>query len=182
LPSIEEGRIARWVIDSGDNGRMPYVVVDKINAKVFVYDVKGQLQGSAPALLGLAKGDRLKKGTGDKTLSAIGPESRITPAGRFVASLDHDTHGKEILLIDYAESIALHAVIKGTPQERRAERLNSETSSDNRISYGCINVPLKFYEGVISPTFRHTSGVVYILPEAAGSTAIFGGKPLLGQP
>ncbi|MFI4878555.1 MAG: hypothetical protein ACHP9U_06950, partial [Steroidobacterales bacterium] len=158
---------AHRVIATRDNDGMPYVVIDKLTAQVFVFDAGGNLQASAAALLGLARGDRSIPGVGDKKLSAIRPQERITPAGRFVASLGHDTHGQQILWIDYRDAIALHPVVKGTPQERRAERLNSATSQDNRISYGCINVPRLFYNTFVSAAFAHTSGIVYILPELA---------------
>jgi len=153
---------------------MPYAIVDKANARVFVFDAHGQLLGADAALLGMAKGDRSVAGIGDRKMSSIGPEERTTPAGRFKASLDHDVHGHEILVIDYANSISLHAVVKGTPLERRAERLQSATSDDNRISFGCINVPLKFYKTVVSPTFTHTFGIVYILPEMSPASEFFG--------
>lgn len=45
---------------------------------------------------------------------------------------------------------------------------------DNRISYGCINVPALFYQQVISPTFKKTSGVVYVLPETRSAQQQFG--------
>jgi hypothetical protein len=157
--------LTHWVVQTHDNGGMPYLIVDKVNAQVLVFDPSGRLQAAAPALLGLAHGDLSGKGIGDKKMSAIHPQDRITPAGRFVASLSHNAGGEEILWIDYDDAIALHPVVKGTPQERRAERLASPTSADNRISYGCINVPLKFYREFVSPAFAHTSGVVYILPE-----------------
>ena len=48
---------ADWVIDSEDNRSMPFVIIDKTNAKVFVFDTNGRLQGAARALLGLARGD-----------------------------------------------------------------------------------------------------------------------------
>ncbi|MGA0586083.1 L,D-transpeptidase [Dyella sp. KRB-257] len=166
--------LARWVIATHNNAGMPYLIIDKINAAVFAFDAAGHLQGTTPALLGLARGDRSVEGIGDLKMSAIRPQDRITPAGRFVASLGHDPHGKEILWIDYKDAIALHPVVKGTPQERRAERLRSATSADNRISYGCINVPLKFYERFVSPAFAHTSGLVYILPESSSAQAVFG--------
>ena len=153
---------------------MPYAIVDKVNAKVFVFDAHGQLLGADAALLGMAKGDLSVAGIGDRMMSAIRPEDRTTPAGRFKASLDHDVHGHEILVIDYAASISLHAVVKGTPREHRAERLQSATSDDNRISFGCINVPLKFYRNIVSPTFTHTFGIVYILPEMSPASEFFG--------
>lgn len=174
LPSAEVTDLARWVIASRDNDGMPYLVIDKINAAVFAFDAAGHLQAGAPALLGLARGDHSVEGVGDKKISAIRPQDRITPAGRFVSSLGHDPHGKEILWVDYNDAIALHPVVKGTPRERRAERLQSPTSADNRISYGCINVPLKFYNGFVSPAFAHTSGIVYILPEISSARRLFG--------
>lgn len=47
-------------------------------------------------------------------------------------------------------------------------------ASDNRISYGCINVSEKFFETVVSPTFAQTQGVVYILPEQGKASETFG--------
>jgi hypothetical protein len=45
---------------------------------------------------------------------------------------------------------------------------------DNRISYGCINVPAKFYDAVVVPAFTGTVGIVYILPETKPLKAAFG--------
>ena len=150
------------------------MIIDKINAKVMMFDAKGQLQGSAPALLGLAHGDDSAPGIGQRKLSSIRPEERTTPAGRFVASRDLDLNGKEMLWVDYNTAISLHPVVKGTPGERRSQRLDSPMPDDNRISYGCINVPLKFYESIVSPAFTGTSGVVYILPETRTAQETFG--------
>ncbi|MHB8912726.1 MAG: L,D-transpeptidase [Lysobacter sp.] len=172
--SSEVKHVANWAVDSADNRGLPYVIVDKVNAKVFVFDAGGHLQGAEPALLGMVRGDRSAEGIGDQKLSAIRPENRTTPAGRFVASLDRDLQGQSILWIDYASALALHRVIKGKPSERRAERLQSATSQDNRISYGCINVPVKFFENVVSPAFTNTNGVVYILPETGTPREMFG--------
>ena len=172
--SPEVKQVANWVVVSRDNQRMPFAIVDKINAKVFVFGADGRLLGADAALLGMGRGDQYDAGTGSQKMSSIKPENRITPAGRFVVSLQHDVVGKEILLIDYDASIALHPVVKGTPAERRAERLNSETAQDNRISYGCINVPVQFYQKIVSPAFTKTNGVVYILPEVGSADKLFG--------
>jgi hypothetical protein len=171
--SAEVQQVAGWVARSADNGGRPYLIVDKVNARVFVFDAVGSLRGADAALLGLARGDGSAAGIGEQNLSAMRRHDRTTPAGRFIASLDHDVHGKEVLLIDYAASIALHAVVKGLPAERRAQRLESATAQDNRISFGCINVPEAFYEKVVSPAFRNTLGVVYILPEMSSAKLLF---------
>lgn len=172
--SSEVRHVAHWALDSGDNGGKPYMIIDKVNARVFVFDASGQLRGAEPALLGMGVGDVAAKGIGGLRLAAIRPQDRITPAGRFVASLDRDLKGQEILWIDYDDALALHRVVKGQPSERRAERLQSATVADNRISYGCINVPVRFYDDVVSPVFRGTGGVVYILPETGPARDLFG--------
>lgn len=172
--SAESRKLADWVTDSGDNGKLPFLIIDKVQARVFVFDAQGQLRGASAALLGLAVGDDSVPGIGQRKLSSIRPDERTTPAGRFVASLDRDLHGQEILWVDYDSALSLHRVVTAQPKERRAERLASPSPADNRISFGCINVPVKFYEQVVSPSFAGTNGIVYILPETRSAREVFG--------
>lgn len=174
VPSPETQKLADWVVDSADNGKLPFMVIDKIQARVFVFDAQGQLKGASAALLGMAVGDHTVPGIGQRKLSSIRPEERTTPAGRFVASLDRDIHGQEVLWVDYDSALSLHRVVKGLPKERRAERLATPSPLDNRISFGCINVPVKFYDNVVSPSFTGTTGIVYILPETRSASEVFG--------
>lgn len=171
--SPDARHVADWVVDSGDNRRMPFVIVDKKDAKVFVFNADGRLRGAAPALLGSALGDDSVPGIGDRKLSSIRPEERTTPAGRFVAALDRNLHGEEILWVDYDAAISLHPVITTNPKEHRAQRLATPTPLDNRISYGCINVPAKFYKNVVHPAFTGTNGIVYVLPETRSAQKVF---------
>jgi hypothetical protein len=159
-------RFADWVIASGDNHGLPFLIVDKVQAAVFVFYPDGRPRGAAPALIGLARGDDIVPGIGERPLSSIGPQERITPAGRFVADLGNDLGPKDVLWVDYAAAVSLHRVITTNPKERRLQRLATPTPLDNRISYGCINVPADFFDGVVRPAFTGTSGIVYILPEA----------------
>src|SRR5450830_899498 len=171
--SPDARHVADWVVDSGDNRSMPFVIVDKKDAKVFVFNADGRLRGAAPALLGSALGDDSVPGIGDRKLSSIRPEERTTPAGRFVAALDRNLHGEEILWVDYDAAISLHPVITTNPKEHRAQRLATPTPLDNRISYGCINVPAKFYANVVHPAFTGTNGIVYVLPETRSPQKVF---------
>lgn len=166
-------QVANWVVDSGDSARMPFVIVDKVEAKVFVFDADGRLRGAAAALLGLARGDDSVPGIGERALSTIRPEERTTPAGRFVATLDRNLRGVEILWVDYENAISLHPLVTGTAKDRRSERLASATAGDNRISFGCINVPAQFYAHVIATTFSGTNGIVYVLPETKTLREVF---------
>lgn len=173
-PSLEARHLADWVVDSGDNRSMSFVIVDKVNAKVFVFGSDGRLRGAAPALLGLARGDDAIPGIGDRKLSSIRPEERTTPAGRFVSALGRNLHGDEILWIDYDAAISMHSVITTISRESRLQRLATPSPLDNRISYGCINVPKKFYNKIVRPAFTGTNGIVYILPETRTAREVFG--------
>ena len=163
---------ANWVTASRDNHALPFVVIDKVNAKVFAFDGAGVLRGAAPALLGMARGDDSVPGIGQRKLATITPPERTTPAGRFEASLGRDFE-QDILWIDYEAALSLHRVIKGRRVDDRAGRLASPTPSDNRISYGCVNVPPGFYDGVVKPLFTGTVGIVYILPETKPLRSVF---------
>ena len=171
--SHEARYVADWVVDSGDNRNMPFAIVDKTDAKVFVFDAHGRLLGAAAALLGLARGDDAIAGIGERALSSIRPEERTTPAGRFVSALGRNLHGKVILWVDYDGAVSLHPVVTSKPEERRLQRLATPTPLDNRISYGCINVPAKFFENVVHPAFTGTNGIVYVLPETRPAREVF---------
>jgi hypothetical protein len=166
--------IADWVVDSGDNRGLPFVIVDKTDARIFVFDPGGWLSGAAPALLGLARGDDTVPGIGDRELSNIRPEERTTPAGRFVAQRGMTFRGEDVVWVDYDSGVSLHRVVTSNPRERRLERLATPTPADNRISYGCINVPIAFYNKVVDPTFARTTGIVYVLPETRSVQLVFG--------
>lgn len=172
--SKEARRVADWIVDSGDNRDMPFAIVDKKDTKVFVFHPDGRIRGAAPALLGLTVGDVAVPGIGDRPLSSIRPEERTTPAGRFVASLDRNLRGKEILWVDYDGAVSIHPVVSTKPEEYRLQRLASPTPLDNRISYGCINVSAKFFETIVHPAFTGTNGIVYVLPEILSARQVFG--------
>ena len=176
----EVKEVVNWITGSGDNTRLPFLVIDKPSARVFAFDPSGKFQGDAPVLLGMGLGDRMLAPSA--TMSQMPPHTRITPAGRFVSKLAKDAKGKELLVLDYKAAFSLHPVVPGKPHERRAERLGSPTPEDNRISFGCINVPVPFYKTVISPAFTHTHGIVYILPETSQASAMFRFEPAGSAP
>lgn len=176
--SAEARNLAHWVVSSADNRNLPFIVIDKVQAKVFVFDPQGQLRGASAALLGLAVGDDSAPGIGLRKLSSIRPEERTTPAGRFEASIDRDLHGQDVLWVDYDSAVSLHRVVKGHPKERRAERLASPSPLDKRITYGCINVPVRFFDDVVSTAFKGRVGIVYVLPETRSAREVFGLYPV----
>jgi hypothetical protein len=171
----------QWVAASKDNAGLPFIVVDKTNARIYAFNPAAQLKATAPILLGMGVGD-VALVPQDAPMSAMPPQKRITPAGRYVSHLVRDVHNKVVLLVDGPNLITIHIVAKGTPAQRRAERLASLASDDNRISFGCINVPPAFFTDVVDPDFRPGKGVVYILPEKTTAGQLFGFQPAVTAP
>jgi hypothetical protein len=67
----------------------------------------------------------------------------------------------------------MHRVRLVDPKERRLERLASPDPAERRISYGCINVPVAFFDSVVWPLLRSTRAVVYVLPEVRDVREVF---------
>ena len=172
--SAEARQIASWVRNSLDNRELDFVIIDKKNAVMHVFNADAHFVGSSPVLLGSAVGDDSVPGIGSKPISKIGAAERTTPAGRFVAERGKNTNGEDIVWIDYDAAVSMHRVRANNKAERRLERLATPTPADNRISYGCINVPIKFYETYIEPLFLNHSAMVYVLPEVKSLADVFG--------
>ncbi len=173
FPPHDVKQIAEWAMRSGDHAGLPFAVLDKVRARVHVFDRHGRLQGSSPVLLGLAVGDDSVPGIGERPIGKIRPHERTTPAGRFVAEPGRNAKGEDIVWIDYDVAVSMHRVRPTNPKERRLERLATPTDADNRISYGCVNVPVAFYEAHIDPVFGRTKGIVYVLPETRTLREVF---------
>ncbi|MFL6734155.1 MAG: hypothetical protein ACJ8EY_05620 [Sphingomicrobium sp.] len=158
--------VANWVVGTNDHGGLPFMVLDKKGAIAFMFDPEGQLAGETAVLIGSAEGDQSIPDIGNRELKEIRIEERTTPAGRFVMEMG-PALGKfrRVLWVNFQDSIALHPVITSNPEEQRTKRLKSESPLDNRITYGCINVPADFYAKVVRPLFFLTHGIAYILPE-----------------
>ena len=174
-------RVADWIAASGDNRALPYIIVDKKSASLFLFDGRRKPLGRAPVLTGIAIGDEATPGVGSKRLAEIGPAEKTTPAGRFLAKYGLAAGGQRVLWVDYAASVALHPIPPDAAKtERRRQRMLSAVADDHRITFGCINVPLAFYNKSVRPLFRKKGGYVYVLPDTKPLEMVFPG--LRAQP
>lgn len=173
--SADARRVADWIAASQDNQRLPYVILDKRDAKIFVFDAGGRLLDASPVLLGAAPGDDSVVGIGQRPIEQVRPEERTTPAGRFVSSPGRNASGEDVVWVDYDSAVSMHRVRPIDPKERRLERLASDDPAQRRISYGCINVPIAFFERVVQPAVGQGRGVVYVLPETRALHEVFAG-------
>ncbi|MFD2430277.1 hypothetical protein ACFSUK_23595 [Sphingobium scionense] len=77
--SPDARRVIDWIAATGDNHGLPYAIVDKQAAHVFLFDAKGKALADAPVLIGIAPGDDATPGVGKKSLAEIGPAEKTTP-------------------------------------------------------------------------------------------------------
>ena len=163
-----------WVRATNNHRGQPFAIIDKKAAMLHVFDASGSPRGSSPVLLGLAVGDDSVPGIGTRKLADIRPAERTTPAGRFVSEPGRNLQGEDIVWIDYDAAISMHRVRASNKADRRLERLATPTAADNRISYGCVNVPAAFYDALLKPVFGVKPAVVYVLPETRPVDTLLG--------
>ena len=119
-------------------GDKKLAIMDKNNGELTLTDSCAVVDKS-PALHG--------KGKGESEIA----DPFVTPAGIFnmreYAVDPKDYEGGKVLafLINKKASYVIHPTYQHLPQQRRDERLASPTPEDNAISFGCINVPTRFY-------------------------------------
>ena len=177
--SADVRTVGQWVVDSADNGNRSFVILDKKQARVYLFGPGGKLRATAPVLLGYAVGDDSVAGIGERAIAEVRPSERTTPAGRFLAEPGRNARNEDVVWVDYDAAVSMHRVITSNPAEHRLERLSAPEASARRISYGCINLPVAFFENVIWPAFREGGGLVYVLPEVKTLAAVF---PQLAHP
>lgn len=170
-------KIANWSAATQDHAGMPFVVIDKQSARLYVFDASARLQADTAVLLGAALGDHTAPGVGDKAIADVLPEERTTPAGRFNGLVGENLSGENVVWVDYDAAVSMHRVRPHRASERRLERLASPTVEDNRISYGCINVPVEFFETHILPVFSRVPAAIYVLPEQLTMNEVFSAAP-----
>ena len=164
--------VADWAVAS-DAAGAPFIIVDKPAAAIYVFGADGAVRASAPVLLGAAAGDDTVPGIGERPVEEVSPHERTTPAGRFIGEPGRNARGEDVIWVDYDAAVSMHRVITFNASEQRLERLATPTIDDNRISYGCINIPADFFDAYVRPAYARRNAVVYVLPEVRPLTEVF---------
>lgn len=174
--SADAREVLGWVRSSGDNGGVPFMILDKRAARLWVFDARAEVVGTTPVLLGAARGDHTVPGIGERPLSQVRPHEKTTPAGRYPIEPGMNLRGEYVLWLDYDGGLSMHRVLTTNARERRLHRLQTPTIADNRVSFGCINVPAGFFGRVLESTFLplpRDRAVMYVLPEVRPLRAVF---------
>jgi hypothetical protein len=167
LRASEDARsLVGWVQRSGDAQGRPYAVVDKRGAHIYVFHADGRLAGHSAALLGSAVGDHIVPGVGEHAQTGrVPPDERTTPAGRFEATPGENASGEQVIWVDYQSAFAIHRLRPGFAYQARAGRLATTQPTGKRVSWGCVVVPVAFYQQVVQRVLGASRSVVYVLPE-----------------
>ena len=109
-------------------------------------------------------------------MAKVRPEEKTTPAGPLrrrgrdatppARKSSGSTTARRCRCTACAWSIRRSAGSSGWRRRIRPQR---------RISYGCINVPVAFFESVVWPLLRTTRAVTYVLPETRSVDEVFAG-------
>jgi hypothetical protein len=173
-PASADARfVADWVADSGDSRGLPFIILDKRDARVFVFGAEGRLIDSSPVLLGATPGDDSVADIGTRPMASV-REDEKDDAGRTLRRPGRQERIAGRRRLGRLHQRGLDAPCRLVdPKERRLERLASADPADRRISYGCINVPVAFFDTVVWPLLRSTRAVVYVLPEVRDVHEVF---------
>jgi hypothetical protein len=164
--SADARSLVEWVHRTGDAHGRPYAVVDKRGAHIYVFQADGRLAGHSAALLGSAPGDHTVPGVGAHAQSGHVPlNERTTPAGRFEATPGRNASGEQVIWVDYESAFAIHRLRPGFAYQARAGRLATTQAAGKRVSWGCVVVPVAFYQSVVQRVLGASKSVVYVLPE-----------------
>ena len=159
--------IADWVADSGDSKGLPYLVLDKRDARLFVFAADGRLIDTSPVLLGAAPGDDSVEGIGTRPMDQVRPEEKTTPAGRFVAEAGRNAAGEEVVWVDHDAAVSMHRVRLVDPKERRLERLASPDPAAAAHLVRLHQRPGRLLRVGRLALASHGRAVTYVLPETA---------------
>jgi hypothetical protein len=165
--------VANWVSYTRNNQKKAFVVIDKKQARMYLFEPTGKLKSTTPVLLGRAVGDVIPPGTASKAISQLKEDEKTTPAGRYLAKPGKNAKGANVIWVDYNAAISMHRLLK-VGKEMRHERMATPDVADNRISNGCVNVPEAFYDKILYPDVVKKGAYVYVLPETRTPQQLFG--------
>lgn len=160
------------------NPNKPIAIVDKQMGLTYVIDANGVLAGKSASLTGKTKGDvRSEAAKKTANVESIAEKDKVTEAGMFDASVKNVPHYGNVITLQIFDnySIAMHPTYLGAPAEQRQARLESATPEDNRISFGCINVPNEFMQNVVFKAIPKgvKSFPIVVIPESKSIQEFF---------
>lgn len=154
------------------NTKESYMVADKPSATMYVIGKNKEIIASFPILLGQTKGEEPNRADPDSDVA----KQATTPAGKYklgemadpanVCRSDSIEYKGRIISVLGTDNIAVHMVYPGE-YVKRMKALNDGDPSNNRMSWGCINVDPDFFDKFIKPNFKGKDHLIFITPDIA---------------
>lgn len=153
-----------------DSIKESYLMIDKPTATMYVIGENKNLIASFPILLGKTKGETPNMADAYSDVAS----NATTPAGKFklgkmadsqnVIKEDSILYKGRIISILGTNDIALHSTYPGE-FTKRTQALNTPTTIDNRMSWGCINISPNNFNKIIKPNFNKGNQWIFITPD-----------------
>ena len=162
-----------------------FVLTDKPNARVFIFDANGKPILDKKVLIGKTMGDFYKGNTDIVS-------NRITPAGLFTLGLRNAARGGGEAVTaghyDFGKVFVLDKAIEGKysvtlfhsvwthekDAKQRLAALKKEGAEDSRYSFGCINVDKESYGTLVSKYENQMDGAkMFVVPDNPDTTMDF---------
>ncbi len=152
-----------------------YMILDKMNAKQYIFDQDNRLMAIIVPGFGKEQGDE------QNTAEKYNEGRMTTPSGVYLLSnatvkedieeygkLQFSLYGTSVLGND--EFIKEHQTYAGHGELKpRTEKLNSPTPTDNNFSNGCINISAEDFEKYVKPNFKGDySELLFVLQDEKG--------------
>jgi hypothetical protein len=178
------------VVQQRQNNKF-FIIADKPTAHTYIFNPDGTLFLKTKTLFGKSLGDYYK---GNNNL----PENRVTLAGFFTFGLRDATRSegerKTAGEYDYGKVFVLDKVLEGkysatafhsvwlheSDAAARARALQTESETDARYSFGCINVNKETYGDLVNNHLDEMDGsAVFVVPDDPKNLAeLLSGKPV----
>jgi len=157
-----------------------FILTDKPNARMFVFNPDGSLLLERKVLLGVAFGDYYKGNTDIKA-------NRITAAGLSTLSIRqnnataNDYDFQTVFGIEQVEDgskyfvTTMHSVwMKEGDSQQRADALQTEGAADARMSFGCINIDKPTFAYLFENHLGQIDGAkIFTVPDNPADTMSF---------
>jgi hypothetical protein len=162
-----------------------FVLTDKPNARVFIFDANGKPILDKKVLVGKTMGDFYKGNTDIVS-------NRITPAGLFTLGLRNAARGGGEAVTaghyDFGKVFVLDKAIEGKysvtlfhsvwthekDAKQRLAALKKEGAEDSRYSFGCINVDKESFGTLVSKYENQMDGAkMFVVPDNPDATMDF---------
>jgi hypothetical protein len=135
---------AAWVLVGADNQSLPFAVVDKRDARIYVFEAGGRLLGASAVLLGAAPGDFAVGDMTGRAPASLTPAERTTPAGRFASEPGRNDRcclAQTAVAVRRGSMTISDPPSRLRPRRNGGRRLASPSPDDNRIPRAASSCP-----------------------------------------